>query len=130
MDCASGGSSERTTTRSATSPRGERAGFSQPGWDVRLPDGERIQVKALRRTGSRGRRALSPIRDSDYDAVVVVIFDEDFRVVEGLRIDRVPVERLFRHRSHVNGRIITVTEKLRALPEVEIVGLSDGSLDG
>jgi hypothetical protein len=61
---------------------------------------------------------------------VVVIFDEDFRVVEGLRIDRATVERLFRHRSHVNGRIITVTAKLRALPEVEIVGLSDSSLDG
>lgn len=26
--------------------RGERGGFSQPGWDVRLPDGERIQEGA------------------------------------------------------------------------------------
>ncbi len=109
---------------------GERGGFSQPDWDVRLPDGERIQVKALRRTGARGRRNLSPIRDSDYDTVVVVIFDEDFRVIEGLRIDRATVERLFSHRTHVNGRIITVTKKLRTLPEVQVIELSDSSLDG
>ncbi len=108
---------------------GERGSFSQSGWDVRLPDGERLQVKALRRTGARGRRNLSPIRDSDYDAVTVVIFDEDFRVTEGLRIERATVEALFGHRAHVNGRIITVTEKLRAHPDVRRIELSDGALD-
>lgn len=59
---------------------GERGSFSQAGWDVLLPDGERLQVKALRLAGARGRRNLSPIRDADYDAVIVVIFDDDFRV--------------------------------------------------
>ena len=109
---------------------GERGSFSQSGWDVLLPDGERLQVKALRRTGARGRRNLSPIRDSDYDAVIVVIFDEDFRVIEGLRIERATVEALFHHRPYVNGRIITVTEKLRAHADVRRIQLSDSSLDG
>ena len=95
---------------------GERGSFSQAGWDVLLPDGERLQVKALRWAGARGRRNLSPIRDADYDAVVIVIFDEDFRVMEGLRLERAIVEELFPHRAHVNGRIITVTQKLRAHP--------------
>jgi len=109
---------------------GERGSFSQAGWDVRLPSGERLQVKALRQTGARGRRNLSPIRDVDYDAVIVVIFDEDFRVTEGLRIRRATVEELFPHRAHVNGRIITLTQKLRDHPDVAVVELSDAALDG
>lgn len=108
---------------------GQRGSFSQAGWDVRLPTGEKLQVKALRHTGAGGRRNLSPIRDTDYDAVIVVIFDEDFRVTEGLRIERATVEDLFPHRAHVNGRIITVTQKLRAHPDVEVVKLSDAALD-
>ncbi|MDQ3612451.1 MAG: hypothetical protein M4D85_12780, partial [Actinomycetota bacterium] len=109
---------------------GQRGSFSQAGWDVLLPDGERLQVKALRLVGASGRRNLSPIRDADYDAVIVVIFDEDFRVTEGLRIERPTVEQLFPHRAHVNGRIITVTQKLRAHPDVAVVEVSDAALDG
>jgi hypothetical protein len=108
---------------------GERGSFSQAGWDVRLADGTKLQVKALRLTGARGRRNLTPIRDTDYDAVIVVIFNEDFRVSEGLRIPRATVEQLFPHREHVNGRIITVTNKLRAAASVEVIHLSDAALD-
>lgn len=109
---------------------GTRGSFSQAAWDVCTPQGERLQVKALRQTGARSRRNLSPIRDSDYDAVIVVIFDEDFRVTEGLRIERETVEEVFPHRDHVNGRIITVTKRLRAHPSVRAIELSDASLDG
>lgn len=108
---------------------GERGSFSQAGWDVRLADGTKLQVKALRLTGARGRRNLSPIRDTDYDAVIVVIFNEDFRMSEALRIPRATVEQLFPHREHVNGRIITVTNKLRAAASVEVIHLSDAALD-
>ncbi len=109
---------------------GERGSFVQRGWDVLLPGGERLQVKAVRLTGTRGRRNLSPIRDSDYDAVIAVIFDEDFHVIEGLRIERATVEALYRWRAHVNGRVITITDKLRAHPDVQAVELSDATLDG
>jgi hypothetical protein len=108
---------------------GKRGTFVQAGWDVELPDGTKLQVKALRLAGARGRRNLSPIRDDHYHAVIVVIFDEDFRVTEGLRIDRATVERLFPHREHVNGRVITVTKKLRDEDGVEVVELSDDVLD-
>ena len=108
---------------------GERGSFSQAGWDVLLRDGTKLQVKALRLAGARGRRNLSPIRDTDYDAVIVVIFDENFRVTEALRIERETVEQLFPHRAHINGRIITVTKKLRAADGVRIVKLSDAALD-
>lgn len=108
---------------------GARGSFSQAGWDVITPSGERLQVKALRQTGAQTRRNLSPIRDRDYEAVIIVIFDEDFRVTEGLRLTRETVEALFPHREHVNGRIITVTGRLRAHPDVELVHLSDALLD-
>jgi hypothetical protein len=62
--------------------------------------------------------------------VIVVVFDEDFRVTEGLRIDRATVEELFPHRDHVNGRVITVTQKLRDHPDVAVVELFDAALDG
>jgi hypothetical protein len=88
--------------------RGERGSFVQAGWDVKTPEGERIQVKAMRTTPATKRRNLSPIRDTDYDSVVVVIFDEDFRVIEGLKLAREVVEDLFpppspRQRPHHHG---------------------------
>jgi hypothetical protein len=109
---------------------GKRGSFIQAGWDVLFRDGTKLQVKALRLTGARGRRNLSPIRDRDYDAVIVVIFNEDFRVTEALRIERRTVEELFPHRAYVNGRVITLTKKLRAAAGVSFVKLSDAALDG
>lgn len=108
---------------------GIRGSFPQAGWDVITPEGERLQVKALRQTGARSRRNLSPIRDAEYDAVIVVLFDEDFRVTEGLRIPRPTVEELFPHRPYVNGRVVTVTGGLRAHPDVQALVLSDTVLD-
>lgn len=102
---------------------GQRGSFSQRGWDVLTPEGERIQVKAMRQTGRR--RNLSPIRDSDYDSVIVVVFDEDFQITEGLKVSREVVEDLFDHRAYVNGRIIVLTQALRADPRVERIDLSE-----
>ncbi|MBA3428822.1 MAG: hypothetical protein H0U07_09650 [Actinobacteria bacterium] len=107
---------------------GERGGFSQAGWDVKTPDGERIQVKAMRTTPTSKRRNVSPIRDSDYDSVVIVVFDEDFKVLEGLKLTREVVEELFAHRPYVNGRIITVTQNLRADERVEKIDLTAAAL--
>lgn len=104
--------------------QGERGSFSQAGWDVRTADGERIQVKAMRRTPSTKRTSLSPIRDRDYDSVVVVIFDEDFRVTEGLRMTRDFVEEHFPHKAYVNGRVISVTHTLRRHPAVKAIDLA------
>lgn len=106
---------------------GERGSFSQAGWDVKAPDGELIQVKALRRTPGKNRTALSPIRDDEYDSVVVVVFNEDFQVTEGLRLSRALVEDLFPVKSHQNGRVITVTQKLRSNSAVERVDFSDAA---
>jgi hypothetical protein len=107
----------------------ERGSSSQRGWDVKTAEGERIQVKAMRVTPGARRTNLSPIRDRDYDAVIVVIFDEDFRVTEGLRMTRETVEALFKHVAYVNGVRITITATVRADPRVETIDLSDALLD-
>lgn len=105
---------------------GERGGFSQAGWDVKTPDGERIQVKGIRVTGKGSAgRSLSPIRDTEYDCVVVVVFDESFRVTEGLRIPRQVVEARFPVEQYRNARFIRLTRALRDDPRVETVDLSD-----
>jgi hypothetical protein len=105
--------------------QGTRGSFTQAGWDVMTPDGERLQVKALRAAEGSKRRNLSPIRDSDYDDVVIVVFDENFVVTEGLKLSRGLVEELFEHRPYVNGRVITVTKALRQHPDVEHLNLQD-----
>ncbi len=108
---------------------GERGSFSQKTWDVRVGD-ELLQVKALRRTGLRTRRNLSPIRSDDgYTAVLVVVFTEDLRVDSALRIPRSVVNELFARRPHVNGRIIHVGRRLLEHPAVETVPISDEALD-
>lgn len=107
---------------------GERGSFNQPGWDVKTPSGERLQVKAMRRLLAGKRRNLSPIRDRNYDAVIAVIFTENFEVESALRMSRELVEELFPHRAYVNGRIISITRKLQANPEVEQIDLPDALL--
>jgi hypothetical protein len=113
----------------ATYYGGERGSFSQKAWDVRTEAGERLQVKAMRVTAAGRRSKLSPIRSTDYDAVVIVIFDEDFRVTEGLRVTREFVEANCSFNAHVNGWPISLSQKLRAHPEVEHLELSDAHLD-
>ena len=59
---------------------GERGSFSQAGWDVSVSPTEpscRSRRLRLSQAPAAGE-ILSPIRDTDYDAVIVVIFNEDF----------------------------------------------------
>lgn len=115
---------------------GERSHFSQAGWDVRLPvsaefpDGERVQVKSLRVVPwSKPPTTCSPIVDRDYDSVVVVYFDEDFRVTGALRFTRHVVEDAFNPRARDDGRIIRLTKKFLARTDVHLLEISDEMLD-
>lgn len=103
---------------------GTRGSFSQKGWDVQDLAGRRLQVKSMRRTGQRGRRNLSAIRDSDYDLVVIVVFDPDFILTTALEVPRKVVEELFAIRPYVNGRIITVTDALLQHPKVSAIDMT------
>lgn len=103
---------------------GDRASFSQAGWDVRTPDGERIQVKAIRTTAATNRKNLSPIRDSEYDSVVVVVFDEEFRIADALKLTREVAEELASWKPHVNGHILYLN-RLLGDERVERIDLAD-----
>jgi hypothetical protein len=103
---------------------GERASFSQAGWDVLTPEGERIQVKAARSTPTNKRTNLSPIRDRDYDSVVAVLFDEDFQVMDALKVSREVAEELATYKAHINGHVLYIN-RLVADRRVEHVDMSD-----
>lgn len=108
---------------------GERGSFSQKTWDVKVGD-ELLQVKALWRNEGGKRTALSPVRSDDgYDAVIVVVFDEELRVDTALRIPREVVNEVFARNAHVNGRIIRLGRRVLDDQRVERIPLSDASLD-
>ena len=67
--------------------------------------------------------------DDGYTAVIAVLFTEDLRVEQALRIPREVVNELFERRAHVNGRIIQVGRRLLEHPAVEAIELSDAALD-
>lgn len=95
---------------------GELAPNSQKSWDVVARDGERLQVKARVVTDPRvrGERQLSVFRSWDFDAAVVVLFDDEFRV---WRAARLPVETLQaaeRFVQHVSGYRVLATDELLA----------------
>jgi uncharacterized protein DUF6998 len=109
---------------------GERQGFSNSGWDVTTPHGERVEVKGIRLTDSRTRANLSPIpKTSTYTHVVIVVFDADLRVTEALRMPRAAVERLFSPRKKDGARIIRLSRRLRGDVDVVPIEISDAMLD-
>src|SRR6266511_1444897 len=69
---------------------GELAPNSQKSWDVLKSDGERLQIKARVVTDprKRGERQLSVFRSWQFDAAVVVLFDDEFRVWRAARLCR------------------------------------------
>lgn len=115
---------------------GKRSHFSQAGWDVRLPpspefaDGERVQIKSLRVVPwAKPPTTCSPIVDQEYDSVVVVYFDEDFRVTRALRFTREVVVDAFTPRARDGARIIRLTRKFLARDDVHCIEISDEILD-
>ena len=93
---------------------GELAPNSQRSWDVLTPEGERLQVKARVVTNPRlaGERQLSVFRSWDFDAAVVVLFDDDFQV---WRATRLPVELIrdqARFVGHVRGHRVLARDEL------------------
>ncbi len=98
---------------------GKRGSFSQAGWDVITPEGKKVQVKALREVPGKKRTNFSPI----HDFVVLVIFDEHFRVTQALRLNRELIEELFAVNPK-GQRIIRWSKKLATNPTAEPLDLS------
>lgn len=123
---------QRGVTRSGNAPagdyaellvqvatQGELAPASQKSWDVRTPDGERLQVKARVVVSPRnsGERQLSAFRSWDFDAAVIVLFDDAFRVWRAAKLPTADVEAIARYVEYVKGYRVIANDAFLALGE-------------
>lgn len=97
----------------------EPIGGSTAGYDVVTRSGERIQVKALRKTRP-GRRTLGAIRRldaGDFDTLVAVVFSPSLSVEEVWRLPWSVVKRHAVYRAHVNAHILSLGQSVLTDPE-------------
>jgi hypothetical protein len=97
---------------------GELAVQSQKSWDVRTPEpnAERLQVKARVVTNpkKRAERQLSTFRSWDFDAAVIVLFDDEFVVWKAARVPVQVMRDVARPDTHVGGSRVFATNELLA----------------
>jgi hypothetical protein len=93
--------------------KGELADNSEKSWDIKTPEGERLQVKCrVVQEGKRGQRQLSPFRTWDFDRAVIVLFDDNYGIQRCVALPRAVVEEHATYRSHVNGHVVRATDAL------------------
>ena len=92
---------------------------SEKSWDVRTPEGERLQVKSrfVSDPETAGQRQLSTIRSWDFDALVIVLFDDEFGVGRAARLPLEVIRESARADEHVRGQRVIATEELLSLGE-------------
>ena len=93
---------------------GELAPNSQPSWDVKTQAGELIQVKSRFVTDpqNRGERQLSPFRSWEFDAAVIVLFDDEFQIWRATSVPVDVVKEEAHFVEHVNGHPVHATDQL------------------
>ena len=93
---------------------GELAPNSQKSWDVLTSDGERLQIKARVVTDprKRGERQLSVFRSWEFDAAVVVLFDDEFRVWRAARLPLETFQAAAQFVERVSGYRVFATDDL------------------
>jgi hypothetical protein len=97
---------------------GELAPGSQKSWDVETPgsDAAHLQVKARVVTDPKNRseRQLSFFPSWEFDAAVIVLFDDDFRVWKAALLPVKVVKEVAKHVGHVSGWRVFATDELLA----------------
>jgi len=98
---------------------GELAANSQKSWDVRTPSGQRLQVKARVVTDAHvnGERQLSVFRSWDFDASLIVLFDDDFHVWRAALLPVASLRDAARFIAHVSGHRVFATDDLLSTGE-------------
>lgn len=93
---------------------GELAPNAQKGWDVETPANDRLQVKArvVPNPKAPGERQLSVFRSWEFDAAVIVLFDDEFRVWRATRLPVAVVKQAARFSEHVRGSRVLATDAL------------------
>lgn len=98
----------------------EPAPPNNKSFDVRAPDGSRVEVKALRRTKT-SRRGLSPLRTLDFDYVAIVIFALDMRLEEAVLVPLAAVRDHMGWSATWKSHRLSLTQKLLRDDRVERV---------
>ena len=116
---------QRNVIRTTNAPTGDYAEWlvwrvvkgalepnSKRSWDLVTPDGERLQIKArvVVDPRDRGQRQLSPFRSWDFDAAVIVLFDDEFKVWKAACLPTADLRNQARHSRHVNGELVFATD--------------------
>lgn len=93
---------------------GELAPSSQRSWDVETPTGERLQVKArvVPNPRTAGQRQLSVFRSWEFDAAVIVLFDDEFVVWRAAKVPVGVLKKVARFVGHVSGYRVMATDAL------------------
>lgn len=93
---------------------GELAPNSQRSWDVETPAGEQLQVKArvVPNPKTAGQRQLSVFRSWEFDAAVIVLFDDEFRVWRAAKLPVEALKEVARFAKHVSGYRVMATDAL------------------
>lgn len=93
---------------------GKLAANAQKSWDVETPAGEHLQVKARVVTNPKtaGERQLSVFRSWNFNAAVIVLFDDEFRVWRASRVAVEVLEEAARFIDHVSGYRVMATDAL------------------
>lgn len=94
---------------------------SSKGFDATDPQGIRYQIKGRRVTPANPSTQLGVIRslgERDFDFLIAVIFDADWRVFRAARIPHRAVERLATFRTHQNGHIVHLRSSVFGDPDI------------
>lgn len=95
---------------------------SAKGFDATDPQGLRYQIKGRRVTPDNPSTQLGVIRslrEKDFDFLLAVIFDADWRVLRAASIPHQTVEHLATFRKHQNGHIMHLRPSVFGNPDVE-----------
>lgn len=95
---------------------------SAKGFDATDSQGLRYQIKGRRVTLDNPSTQLGVIRnleEKDFDFLLAVIFDADWRVLRAARIPHRTVENLATFRKHQNGHIMHLRPAVLGIPDVE-----------
>jgi hypothetical protein len=92
---------------------GELAPNAQKSWDVETPEGH-LQVKArvVPNPKAPGERQLSVFRSWEFDAAVIVLFDDEFRVWRATWLPVAVLKQAARLNEHVSGFRVMATDAL------------------
>jgi hypothetical protein len=115
----------RGVVRTANAPTGDYAEWlaaraaggrlepnSRRSWDLVTSDGDRVQVKARVTSdiAKRGERQLSSFRSWDFDAALIVLFDEHLKVRRAAWITVAEVEAAARDDPYVSASRVIASD--------------------